>query len=143
MFRIRISPLTRELLRCASDGMPDRQALISIMDHKRDCRERYPASRVLRLCFDDAVDTLFWQNLMTREQAEAICDFVLRQQHEIDLLTVHCTEGVSRSAAVAAGILAGFGCDDQWIWQDQKYRPNPYVYALVTEAFYERAGAAR
>ena len=137
MFTITISPLTRELLLCAAQGMPDRQAMISIMDHKRDCKQRYPAPRVLRLCFDDAVDTLFWQNLMTLEQARAIRDFVLQYQDEIDELIVHCTEGVSRSAAVAAGTLIGCGCDDTWIWNDPRYRPNKYVYALVREAFAE------
>ena len=86
MFSIRISPLTKEMLEYAIYGPPDRQALISIMDHKRDCKERYPAERVLRLCFDDAVDTSFWQNLITAEQSQAIRDFVLCHQNDIDVL---------------------------------------------------------
>ncbi len=135
MFSIRISPLTKEMLEYAVYGPPDRQALISIMDHKRDCKERYPAERVLRLCFDDAVDTSFWQNLITAEQARGIRDFVLRHQNDIDVLIVHCTEGVSRSAAVAAGILTGLGYDDGDIWHDRRYRPNPLVYRTVRAAF--------
>lgn len=135
MFRITISPLTHELLDLAEAGMPTRAAMISIMDHKRDAREPYPAARVLRLCFDDAVETSFWQNLMTPEQAGMIRDFVLTHQDEIDLLIVHCTEGVSRSAAVAAGILEGLGEDAAWIWRDARYRPNRLVYRLVTDAF--------
>ncbi|HWQ58376.1 MAG TPA: hypothetical protein VN540_05080 [Clostridia bacterium] len=135
MFRIRISPLTREMLSYAQYGAPERQALISIMDHKRDCTERYPAARVLRLCFDDATDTSFWTNLMTQEQADAIRDFVLRYVNEIDLLIVHCTGGVSRSAAVAAAVLAGLGESDARIWNDENYRPNPLVYRMVLRAF--------
>ena len=69
MFSIRISPLTPEMLAYAEHGAPKRQALISIMDHQWDVPERYPASRVLRLCFDDAVDSSFYQNLITMEQA--------------------------------------------------------------------------
>ena len=134
MFSIQIRPLTRELLELAASGMPARQAMISIMDHKRDCKERYPSARVLRLCFDDAVDTSFWQNLMTTEQAEAIAAFVRQYEQEIDILIIHCTEGISRSAAVAAGILNGLEEDESWIWQDTKYRPNPLVYELVKEA---------
>lgn len=135
MFQIVISPLTRELLALAEHGMPERQAMISIMDHRRDAKTRYPAPRVLRLCFDDAVENSFWQNLMTEEQAVAIRDFVRRYGEETDLLLIHCTEGVSRSAAVVAGILTGLCRDASWIWSDSRYCPNPLVYRLVTEAF--------
>ncbi len=135
MFQIRISPLTREMLTLAKSGAPDRTALISIMDHKRDCVERYPAPRVLRLCFDDAEYEGFWQNLMTSEQADSICSFVLEHGRAIDLLLIHCTEGVSRSPAVAAGILGGLRQDEGIIRNNPAYRPNPYVYRMVREAF--------
>ena len=36
MFQIRISPLTKEMLDYARFGAPERTALISIMDHKKD-----------------------------------------------------------------------------------------------------------
>ncbi len=135
MFSIRISPLTDEMLDYAEQGAPPRQALISIMDHQRDAQNRYPAARVLRIAFDDAVETSFWQNLITTEQAEVIRDFVLRYRDEIDILIVHCTGGVSRSAAVAAGIVAGLGEDDSSIWNCGRYRPNPRVYEWVRAAF--------
>ena len=135
MFSIRISPLTDEMLDYAEQGAPPRQALISIMDHQRDAQNRYPAARVLRLAFDDAVETSFWQNLITTEQAEVIRDFVLRYRDEIDILIVHCTGGVSRSAAVAAGIVAGLGEDDSSIWNCGRYHPNPRVYEWVRAAF--------
>ena len=135
MFQIRVSRLTPEMLNMAQTGAPERTALISIMDHKRDCIERFPAPRVLRLCFDDAIETGFWQNLMTREQADAICTFVLQYGREIDLLIVHCTEGVSRSAAVAAGILGGLRQDEGIIRNSPVYHPNALVYQMVREAF--------
>ena len=119
----------------AQNGAPERTALISIMDHKRDCIERYPAPRVMRLCFDDADNRSFWQNLITEEQADAICAFVLRYAREIDTLIIHCTEGVSRSPAVAAGILGGLRQDESQIWENPGYRPNSLVYRLVREAF--------
>ena len=135
MFEICVSPLTREMLLMAQEGPPDRVALISIMNHKRDCPERYPAERVLRLCFDDAEDSRFWQNLMTEEQADAICAFVLRYGREIDWLVVHCSAGVSRSPAIAAGILGGLRQDESEIWDNPGYQPNMFVYRLVREAF--------
>ena len=68
MFQIRVSPLTQEMLEMAERGAPPRQALISIMDHSRDCLERYPAPRVLRLCFDDAEGADRRQVLISAEQ---------------------------------------------------------------------------
>lgn len=135
MFQIRISPLTQEMLEMAERGAPPRQALISIMDHSRDCLERYPAPRVLRLCFDDAEGADRRQVLISAEQAEAICAFVLRCRDEIDLLIVHCTQGASRSAAVAAAVLHGLGEDDRLIWDDPRYCPNRLVYSVVCAAF--------
>lgn len=139
MFDVSISPLTRELLTFARQGMPRGMAMISIMDHTRDCAARYPVPLVLRLCFDDATDAGFWQNLITPEQALAVCDFALSLPPEVELLIVHCTEGVSRSAAVAAAVLEGMGGDAGWIWQSGDYRPNPLVYRTVLAAF-GRAG---
>ena len=143
MLDISISPLTRELLGFAARGMPVGMAMVSVMDHPRDCALRFPTARVLRLCFDDATDRSFWQNLMTTEQACAIRDFVLGLGDDVELLIVHCTEGVSRSAAVAAAVTEGLGGDASWIWRDPQYRPNPLVYALVKDAFAEANGAPR
>ena len=135
MFSVRISPLTPEMLEYAENGAPERQALISIMDHKRDARERFPAPRVLRLCFEDAMDADNGQNLITAEQAEAVCRFVLREKDEIDTLIVHCTAGVSRSAAVAAAVRKGLGESDEEIWNDPRYCLNGLVYTVVLAAF--------
>ena len=135
MFYTVISPLTNEMLEFAKAGAPEGAALISIMNQQNDCAERYPAPRVLRLCFDDATEESWWQNLMTQEQADAIFAFVMRHGPVIDDLIVHCSAGVSRSPAVAAGILAGLGQDDSAIWNSSEYQPNPYVYRLVREAF--------
>lgn len=135
MFSIRISSLTPEMLFYAEHGAPERQALISIMDHQWDALEQYPAPRVLRLCFEDAVDSTFYQKLITMEQAMAIRDFVLQYQQEIDLLIIHCTAGSSRSPAVAAGIVAGLGKNDRCFWDCERYHLNPRVYEWVRAAF--------
>ena len=51
------------------------------------------------------------------------------------VLIVHCTGGVSRSPAVAAGIVAGLGGDDACFWSFERYHPNPRVYEWVRAAF--------
>ena len=112
------------MLGYAEHGAPPRQALISIVDHRRDAVNRYPAPRVLRLCFEDAEDADCGQKLITYEQAEAICRFVLRFRGEIDTLIVHCAAGVSRSPAVAAAIVKGLGENDEAIWNDPALPPQ-------------------
>lgn len=123
------------MLGYAQSGAPERQAMISIVDHRRDAQKRYPAPRVLRLCFEDAEDADCGQNLIACEQAEAICRFVLRLRGEIDTLIVHCSAGVSRSPAVAAAVLKGLGESDEAIWNDPRYHPNELVYTVVLAAF--------
>ena len=75
------------------------------------------------------------QNLITAEQAEAVCRFVLQVKDEIDTLIVHCTAGVSRSAAVAAAVRKGLGESDKEIWNDPRYCLNGLVYTVVLAAF--------
>lgn len=135
MLEVSVSPLTRELLGFARRGMPHGMAMLSILDHARDCEPPMPVPRVLRLHFDDASEPGWWQALITPEQALAIRDFVLSLDADVELLIIHCTEGVSRSAAVAAAVLDALGGDSAWIWNDPHYRPNPLVYRRVVDAF--------
>ena len=51
-------------------------------------------------------------------------------------LIVACDAGQSRSSAAAAAILCLYGCDDGWIWESEKYRPNVLVYKTILE-YYE------
>ena len=48
-------------------------------------------------------------------------------------LIVHCWEGVSRSAAIAAAIYEYRGCRDE-LRTRQRFSPNPLVYALARRA---------
>lgn len=135
MLEVSVSPLTKELLGFASHGMPHGMAMLSILDHARDCEPPMPVPRVLRLHFDDAPESDWWQALITPEQALAIRDFVLSLDADVELLIIHCTEGVSRSTAVAAAVLDALGGDSAWIWNAPYYRPNPLVYRRVVDAF--------
>lgn len=49
---------------------------------------------------------------------------------------VACSEGVSRSAAAAAGLIRSSGGDDSYIWKSDEYRPNVLVYKTILEYFY-------
>lgn len=61
--------------------------------------------------------------------------FVLRYGRLIDQLIIQCTQGVSRSPAVAVGILGGLRQDESLIWDNPAFRPNLLMYQLVRETF--------
>lgn len=73
--------------------------------------------------------------LMTMKQAHRIHDFVETLPKEVQLLIVHCSAGISRSAGVAAAILKAKTNDDSQIFNSDKYVPNMYVYYNVLEAY--------
>lgn len=91
--------------------------------------------------FDD-VDDDTWPNLapMAPEQAEAMVDF-FNEAALIGFKTVivHCSAGVSRSAAVAATMHDALGwpvdnaCDSD-VFRDGKFAPNMHVYRLMIRA---------
>lgn len=92
---------------------------------------------VLSLAFDDAEpmdDELDDVCLMTLRDAEAIWAFVIEHLPEVGAVAVHCEQGVSRSPAIAAGLLLGLGLSAGDIFDRDRYRPNPYVLRLMLQA---------
>jgi predicted protein tyrosine phosphatase len=92
---------------------------------------------VLLLAFDDAEpmdDELDDIRLMTIKDAEAIWAFVIEHLPDVGAVAVHCEQGVSRSPAIAAGLLLGFGLSAGDIFDRDRYRPNPYVLRLMLQA---------
>jgi predicted protein tyrosine phosphatase len=70
--------------------------------------------------------------LMTPKHAAEIWAFVLKHIGEIDAVVVNCEQGMSRSPAVAAGILMGLGLDASELMKT--YQPNAYVLRLMLKA---------
>jgi hypothetical protein len=90
---------------------------------------------VLRLAFHD-VDTDRFDvpggtfHLMSEADARQIIDFVERVAPHIDVLFVHCSAGISRSAAVAKWVARRYG-----LRFDVEYRNyNHLVFRLLDEA---------
>lgn len=114
--------------------------LVSIRDYgSPKPRLHYHGLRrdTLFLEFDDAEPVANFAlppdvRLMTRADAEVIWSFVLRHRSEIEAVVVHCEQGMSRSPAVAAGLLKGLGQSPEHILSE--YQPNAYVLRLVLEA---------
>jgi predicted protein tyrosine phosphatase len=78
--------------------------------------------------------------LMTRDQAKAIWDFVLRYRDQVGTIVVHCEQGMSRSPAVAAAICKALGENEEQFFR--KYAPNQYVYELLLAAALNLDGKA-
>ena len=74
-------------------------------------------------------------NSMTVQHAEEIKNFVLSLNGCCEKLIVSCYMGISRSSAVAAGIMVGLGRDDMEIWNNIKYYPNILCYKRMLTAF--------
>jgi predicted protein tyrosine phosphatase len=69
--------------------------------------------------------------LMTPKHAAKIWAFVLKHIGVIGAVVVHCEQGMSRSPAVAAGILTGLGLDASELMQT--FQPNAYVLRLMLD----------
>lgn len=86
----------------------------------------------LHLHFFDKED----DRCITEEQADTLAAFVRK---EIGLgrhhLIVHCNQGISRSAGVAAAFLRAFGFDEGIILDDGRYCINGWCYLHVCRAF--------
>ncbi|MBQ5702187.1 MAG: hypothetical protein IIV70_01220, partial [Peptococcaceae bacterium] len=93
----------------------DTYAVISIQDSHTGgfgfCfQENQYCKGVLTLQFDDIVKEVEGVVLFTKEQAEAILDFV-ELHRDADTLLIHCYAGQSRSKAVGAFLIKMFGKD--------------------------------
>ena len=74
------------------------------------------------------------KELMTDKDAKKIAGFVDRYKNV--LLIIHCDEGVSRSAGIAAALLRHYTGDETAIFDDCfSYNPNMWCYFKVLKAF--------
>ena len=88
---------------------------------------------VLSLAFDDSVPTAEDGSIMMKlDDAQAIWRFVNDHLPYINAVVVHCEQGVSRSPAVAAGLLLGLGQSAADIFD--RYKPNLFVLRLMLHA---------
>ncbi len=70
--------------------------------------------------------------LMSEQQAARIAAFVGKHLNDT-MIVINCMQGISRSAAVAAGIRTGLGFEAEE-YELAPYDPNPHVRRLVHAA---------
>ena len=91
----------------------------------------------LNLEFSDVTPAIKLVNtrLMTMEDAWKIHDFVEEIPAETETLVIHCEQGRSRSAAIAAALLLVKTGRNEQIFGNPYYTPNMYVYYNLLETY--------
>lgn len=90
--------------------------------------------RILHIFFDDVEKGE--KNVITFEDGKKIKEFVDDcLKDNIELLIVHCSAGVSRSAGVCAAIMKAVTGNDMDIFDNPHFCPNMTCYRTVLEAF--------
>jgi predicted protein tyrosine phosphatase len=123
----------------------DTYAVISIQDSHTGgfgfCfQENQYCKGVLTLQFDDIVKEVEGAVLFTKEQAEAILDFV-ELHRDADTLLIHCYAGQSRSKAVGAFLIKMFGKDNNRYFETGS--PNMHVYQTMEKAWLQKLLAGK
>ena len=123
----------------------DTYAVISIQDSHTGgfgfCfQENQYCKGVLTLQFDDIVKEVEGVVLFTKEQAEAILDFV-ELHRDADTLLIHCYAGQSRSKAVGAFLIKMFGKDNSRYFETGSL--NMHVYQTMEKAWLQKLLAGK
>ncbi len=118
--------------------------LISIVN-KGDAPIAFPQNtnirEILSLSFNDTEEEML--SAISARDAEMIADFAERWFAKVERCVIHCTEGVSRSAGVAAALMRAYGADEYEIWNcvTGDYRPNHRCFRMVLGCINERRKA--
>ena len=85
---------------------------------------------VLDLFFQDTTEPND-PNSFNQAHAKAIIDFLETLPNEVSDLYICCSQGYSRSPAIAAAVLRMSGHSDDDVWHNPYYSPNSLVYSLL------------
>lgn len=80
----------------------------------------------------------YGHGIFTPDQAKQIVDFIESWKDKAELVMVHCSAGVSRSAGVAGAISLVLNGSDKKFFGD-RYIPNRFVYRTILNEW-ERRG---
>lgn len=97
------------------------------------CSNKNNIVDILELKFNDTESTNPTYNGIKQEHAKQIKEFVnkYKDNNTIELLTVHCFLGQSRSVGVAAAIMEYLHIDNSILLNNKTYNPNMLCYNTV------------
>ena len=128
----------------------ERSVMISISDpnmeyeHSPFCSVENNVEEILPLCFADAdrpgYDVYGRQaaidDLMNDNDGLKIASFL--EEHQAEIIIVHCDAGISRSAGVAGAIMKYYTGDDTSIFDNPRFYPNMWCYRKTLDALSNR-----
>ena len=136
-----INVMSEDIAEDASYKLEDLTAIISVRNMDDDCVpfcESKSLYAVKTLFFDDTDQET--PNCFSPEKAEEIREFLQSVLGHVDRLIVHCENGISRSAGIAAAILKTLTGDDTPITGDHWFVPNKLCYSLTMQALNDAEG---
>lgn len=104
----------------------ERNAIIICTDQENEYLKNYEGNK-LDVAFLDIEDTRV-KGAFEEAHAKAIITFINMLPEEVTDLYICCSEGQSRSAAVAAALLRMSGRSDDPVWLNPYNTPNTLVY---------------
>lgn len=91
---------------------------------------------ILLLEIDDLEKEVPNCTLMNKTHAREIRKFVDNFKHKVNHIVIHCTAGVSRSAAVGFTLERYLNEDDKHLFESRQYHPNKLIYKLMCKELY-------
>lgn len=132
-FKIQICPV-KEMYLIAGYVNLDNAAAIMCSSYPIDNKKCKNIKNKLFLEFDDTTNERS-PFVFTAEKAKAIKSFIDSLSQDIKALYVCCDSGESRSAAISAAIMRYLKMNDDDIWMNPHYHPNPLVYKIQCMTF--------
>lgn len=74
--------------------------------------------------------------LMNKVHARDIRKFVDMFKHKVNHIVIHCTAGVSRSAAIGFTLERYLNKDDRHLFESKSYHPNKHIYKTMCKELY-------
>lgn len=90
---------------------------------------------VLYLTFDDLTFNIDGFTLFNKSMSKEIKSFVDTYKQTVNHFVIHCTAGISRSAAIGFIIAKYLNGDDSYLFKEGRHIPNKLVYEIMSNTF--------
>ena len=118
-----VPALTRDVF----DLPPENTAVILCTDRTNRYIRELPEENTLTVSFPD-MENRNYPGAFNENHARRIITFLESLSDDVSDVYICCSQGISRSPAVAAALLRSSGRSDAPVWENPFYTPNALVY---------------
>lgn len=136
--KYKIEILSREeCLNYISNKLETDCVVISINDtgFTTNFKENIRIRDILSLTFDDITLDIDGCTLFNKSISKEIKSFIDSYKQTVTQFIIHCTAGISRSAAVGFVISKYLNGDDTYLFETGRYIPNKLIYETMSNTF--------